>query len=151
MDCYEIITSIRERVNNIYYKDRRFKIVLNNIITQVSINTKDSKDGKGSALDNCIIIEKIPNQPGQSNQPGRSKCGEYKPQIYISESAKMPMPPPPIKPPPKSELKLSDHSLIIIQDTTPNVVSTNKLMKSKSSESSKSKISKEESIFSSSP
>tara|TARA_B110001450_G_scaffold162549_1_gene151529 strand:- start:3630 stop:6143 length:2514 start_codon:yes stop_codon:yes gene_type:complete len=137
MDCYEIITSIRERVNNIYYKDRRFKIVLNNIITQVSMNTKDSKDGKGSALDNCIIIEKIPNQPGQSNQPGRSKCGEYKPQIYISESAKMPMPPPPIKPPPKSELKLSDHSLIIIQDTTSGVVSTNPSGVSKSPEISK--------------
>ena len=45
--------------------------------------------------------------------------------------------------PKKSELTLSDHSLIIIQDTTPDVVSTNKLMKSE--------ISKAESIFSSSP
>ena len=131
MDCYEIITSIRERVNNIYYKDRRFKIVLNNIITQVSMNTKVITVGKGSALDNCIIIENQP-QPQQ-----KSKCGEYKPKIYISESEKMRTPPPPIKPPPKSELKLSDHSLLIIQDTTPNVVSTNpsvvstnKLMKS---------------------
>ena len=150
MDCYEIITSIRERVNNKYYKDRRFKVVLNNIITQVSMNTKVITVGKGSALDNCIIIEKIIEKiPIQS---GRSKCGEYKPQIYISESEKMPTPPK------KSELKLSDHSLklsdhslIIIQDTTPDVVSTNKLMKSESSESSKSKISKEESIFLSSP
>ena len=146
MDCYEIITSIRERVNNKYYKDRRFKVVLNNIITQVSMNTKVITVGKGSALDNCIIIEKIPIQSG------RSKCGEYKPQIYISESEKMPTPPK------KSELKLSDHSLklsdhslIIIQDTTPDVVSTNKSMKSESSESSKSKISKAESIFSSIP
>ena len=149
MDCYEIITSIRERVNNKYYKDRRFKVVLNNIITQVSMNTKV---GKGSALDNCIIIEKIPNlsgqsgQPGQSGQSGKSKCHEYKPEIYISESAKMPMPlqsPKTPTTPKKSELTLSDHSLIIIQDTTPDVVSTNKLMKSE--------ISKAESIFSSSP
>ena len=137
MDCYEIITSIRERVNNKYYKDRRFKVVLNNIITQVSMNTKVITVGKGSALDNCIIIEKIPIRLGIELK--RSKCGEYKPQIYISESEKM------HKPPKKSELTLSDHSLIIIQDTTPDVVSTNKLMKSES------EISKTESIFSSSP
>lgn len=84
-DSYDIITTINEKVNSRYYKNKVFKIVFNNIITR-------SDNRSNSALDNCIIIES-------------NKCPDiYRPLIYVSESANMPNN--------EKNSILSDHSLI---------------------------------------
>ena len=108
MDCYEIIYNINMKVKSTLYKNRSFKVVLNNIRTHAKLT-------KQTALDNCIIITK------NAIQTIVSKCDIYEPKVYISESRYM-----------KSTgartgartahafTKLSDHSLIIIEDVDVN-------------------------------
>jgi hypothetical protein len=101
MDCYEIITHIRWKVNNTFYKNKRFQVVLNNITTQASSSKKKS------ALDNCIIIKKIRNDPLV-----KTKCSSYTPKIYVSESHYLGE---------SNKSDLPDHSLIIIKDINPTI------------------------------
>jgi hypothetical protein len=100
MDCYEIITHIRWKVNNKFYKNKRFQVVLNNITTQASSSKKKS------ALDNCIIIKTI-----TSASSVKTKCSKYTPQIYVSESHYSG----------EAKRNLPDHSLIIIKDINPTI------------------------------
>lgn len=82
MDTYNIISTIYDKVNDKFYKNKTFKIVLNNIITR---SVKD----KHSALDNCIIIQ-------------RKSCNnERDPNIYVSHNSGT-----------SDDKNLSDHSLI---------------------------------------
>ena len=90
MDTGDIVENLNDKIKNKFYKNKIFKVILNNIITRTGTGTGLSN----SCLDNCIIIEKL-----------NKKCENYEPQIYVSDNKYNPV---------KND-NLSDHSMIAFE------------------------------------
>ena len=96
LDCADIINTIILKVNDIFYKNKIFKIALNNIITHEN----------GNSLDNCIIIEYRTKQSSSfSSTPIIGSVPEpvkYNPDIFVSKY--------------DNSDELPDHGLVILKD-----------------------------------
>lgn len=98
LDCVDIISTINLKVNHIFYKDKIFKVALNNIITHT----------KGNSLDNCIIIEYRTKHSSSSTPIVGSvpEPVEYNPDIFVSKY--------------DNSDELPDHGLVILKDSEIN-------------------------------
>lgn len=97
LDCVDIISTINLKVNHIFYKDKIFKIALNNIITHKN----------GNSLDNCIIIEYRTKHSSSSTPTlGVPKPVKYNPDIFVSKY--------------DNSDELPDHGLVILKDSEIN-------------------------------
>lgn len=95
LDCVDIINTINLKVNHIFYKNKIFKIALNNIITHKN----------GNSLDNCIIIE-YRTKYSSSSTPILGVPVEYNPDIFVSKY--------------DNSDELPDHGLVILKDSEIN-------------------------------
>jgi len=98
LDCADIINTINLKVNHTFYKNKIFKIALNNIITHKN----------GNSLDNCIIIEYRTKQ-SSSSTPIIGSVPEpvkYNPNIFVSKY--------------DDSDELPDHGLLILKDSEIN-------------------------------
>lgn len=97
LDCVDIINTINLKVNHKFYKNKIFKIALNNIITHKN----------GNSLDNCIIIEYRTKHSSSSTPTlGVPKPVEYNPDIFVSKY--------------DNSDELPDHGLVILKDSEIN-------------------------------
>lgn len=121
MDVFEIVKCIT-RVKNIHYKDKRFLILNNNIITKagntlvpkatkktIISNTEERKKYLYDSLDNCLIIETT----GANELETKILKDEYKPKIFVNNNTNG-----------EAQTSRSDHSLMLFELSNPVLINT---------------------------